>query len=273
LNLHQLLPLLAAPARVAAALAVVIGLGLLVERFWPGRAQPPARRGLNLGVYVISSLMSVISTGSVGALATGAVNAAGGGWIVLPASGWGLAWGFVAYFLAMDLGEYLFHRAQHAVPLLWRMHALHHSDPAFGVTTTVRHYWADPLIKTLTVWLAVGLLFKAPPAVLSLYVMASYYNYWCHTNARVGYGRAAWLLNSPQYHRMHHSASPEHFQCNYAAILPIWDVISGAYIAPRPDEYPATGLDTGEAPTSLWQVVIWPLRLGSTAAPTERLKT
>jgi sterol desaturase/sphingolipid hydroxylase (fatty acid hydroxylase superfamily) len=260
-TLSQTLAILAILARGAALLTLALGAGLLAERLAPGRQQPPARRGLNLGVYAVSFAVSVVSAGSVGALATLAVNAAGGGWIVLPSSGWGLVWGVAVYLVAMDLGEYLFHRAQHAIPFLWTMHSLHHSDPAFGVTTTVRHFWADPLIKTLTIWLAVGLAFKISPAIAAIYAAATYYNFWTHSNVRVGYGRAGWLLNSPQYHRMHHSASAEHFNCNYAALLPIFDLISGAYIQPGRDDYPATGLDTGAHPRSLFQAVVWPLRM------------
>jgi len=255
------------PARSLAIVAGVLGACLLVERLAPGRVERPAGRRLNIGVWLVSVLVGVAASGSIGAVATLAVNAAGGGWIVLPSSGWGLALGCLAYLLAMDLGEYLFHRAQHAVPALWAMHSLHHSDPVFGATTTVRHFWLEPLIKTLTIWLAVGLLFKASPTIVSVYVAVTYYNYWTHSNVRVGYGWASWLLNSPQYHRLHHSASPEHFDCNYAALLPIFDLVSGAYHRPRADEYPATGLDTGEHPRSFVQAVIWPLRDRRADAP------
>ena len=259
---------LAAPGPSLALFAAALGACLLAERLRPARAAPPAGRALNLGLGLFSTAMRVFSAGSVGAAATLAVNALGGGWIVLPSSGWGLAWGALAYFVAMDLGEYLFHRAQHAIPLLWSMHSLHHSDPDFGATTTVRHFWLDPLIKTLTIWLAVGLLFKASPAVVGVYALTTYYNVWAHANVRVGYGRWAWLLNSPQYHRLHHSAAPEHFNANFAAILPIFDVISGAYCAPAPDEYPATGLDDGDRPAGFIEGVLWPLRRRTAAART-----
>ena len=250
---------LTAPLRGFAALAGVLAVCLVAESLAPARREAHSNRGLNLTAGLVSMAIAFVSAGSVGALATLAVGAAGGGWIVLPASGWGLVWGFAAYFLAMDLGEYLFHRAQHAIPALWAMHSLHHSDPDFGATTTVRHFWLDPLLKTLTIWLAVGLTFKVSPAIAALYAAATYYNFWTHSNVRVGYGRLAWLINSPQYHRMHHSAAPEHFDCNYAAILPIFDVLSGAYRQPRPDEYPATGLDTGERPRTLIQAILWPV--------------
>jgi sterol desaturase/sphingolipid hydroxylase (fatty acid hydroxylase superfamily) len=250
----------AAPLRVLGLFAGALTICLVAEKLAPARREPSAGRGLNLGIGLFSLVIVGVSSSSVGALATLAVNAAGGGWIVLPTTGWGFLAGCAAYLVAMDLGEYLFHRAQHAIPALWAMHSLHHSDPDFGTTTTVRHFWLDPLIKTLTIWLAVGLLFKASPAIAGVYAVIGHYNYWTHSNVRVGYGRAAWLWNSPQYHRMHHSADPAHFNSNYAALLPIFDVLSGAYKPPKPGEYPATGLDTGERPQSFLQAVTWPLR-------------
>ena len=48
--------------------------------------------------------------------------------------------GFVAGFLLLDFLQYAMHRCQHAVPFLWRLHALHHSDPDVDVTTSVRHH-------------------------------------------------------------------------------------------------------------------------------------
>ena len=58
---------------------------------------------------------------------------------------------FPIFLLVTDLGEYLFHRAQHKVPLLWSMHSLHHSDPEVSALTTNRHFWADQLIKSVTI--------------------------------------------------------------------------------------------------------------------------
>jgi len=272
LSLDQAIPQFAPLARATGGLAAVLAFCLLAERIAPARASASAgNRLLNLGAGLVSTLLTAVSAGSVGALATLAVNAAGGGFIVLPSHGLGLVWGAAVYLVAMDLGEYLFHRAQHAIPALWAMHTLHHSDPDFGATTTVRHFWLDPLLKTLTIWLAVGLTFKISPVIAAFYAAATYYNFWTHSNVRMGLGRFAWALNTPQYHRLHHSALPEHFDCNYAALLPIFDVLTGAYRRPRPDEYPSTGLDTGERPDSLVQAVIWPLRHRASPAPSAQM--
>ena len=167
--------------------------------------------------------------------------------------------GFLAYFLAMDLGEYLFHRAQHAVPALWKLHSLHHSDAALTATTTERHFWGDPLLKSATVWPAAAFLVAPTPAIAGAYMVATLWNYPVHSSLRMNFGRFSWLLNSSAYHRRHHSSRPEHFNSNYAALLPIWDVLLGSYN--RPEGYPPTGLD--QRPCSIREAAIWPLLLRS----------
>ena len=62
---------------------------------------------------------------------------------------------FVAAFLLLDFLNYAVHRCQHAVPFLWRFHALHHSDPDVDVTTSVRHHPIEYLMATGFYWLAV----------------------------------------------------------------------------------------------------------------------
>jgi len=162
---------------------------------------------------------------------------------------------FLIFFVVRDAAEFLFHYAQHRVPMLWAMHSLHHSDPNMGALTTVRHYWADPIIKTMTVWAASLMIVTPTPTVLALYGLASLWNFVIHANLPIDFGRWSWLLNSPAFHRRHHSILPEHYDQNFAAILPIFDVLCGTYR--RPDGVPQTGLE--RAPRSLVEVVIWPL--------------
>jgi sterol desaturase/sphingolipid hydroxylase (fatty acid hydroxylase superfamily) len=80
-----------------------------------------------------------------------------------------------------------------------------------------------------------------------------------HMNLRVGFGRFV-LLNSPQYHRIHHSSQPSHRDKNFAALFPIFDVMGGTHYLPAADEYPATGLDDGDCPASLTEAIAWPAR-------------
>jgi sterol desaturase/sphingolipid hydroxylase (fatty acid hydroxylase superfamily) len=251
----RLLPDIATLSFFGGALAICT----LIELVAPARREPPDRP-LNLAIGVVLTTAQNAFGVAAGPMMAIAVNRVGGGLIALPTTGWGLVAGTVAYFLAMDLGDYLFHRAQHAWPALWSMHSLHHSDQAFGASTQLRHFWLEPIIKMSTTYLAVSLLFKTPPTVVEAWYVFSLYNFFCHTNTRIGFGRLSWLLNAPQYHRMHHAAASEYFDCNYASLLPIWDVVAGAYRRPRPEEYPRTGVDSGAAPATILDAVAWPWR-------------
>ena len=166
------------------------------------------------------------------------------------------SWAAVLLFIVIyDLGEYLFHRMQHSVPLLWAMHSLHHSDPEMSVLTTSRHYWGDQLFKTITVWSLSAMIISPTPAALVAYSVLSLWNYFTHSRLKVDLGRWSWVINSPAYHRRHHSALPEHYNSNFAALFPVWDLLSGAYH--RPDGFPPTGYAT--RPRNLRELLAWPL--------------
>jgi sterol desaturase/sphingolipid hydroxylase (fatty acid hydroxylase superfamily) len=221
----------------------------------------PSRREASLNVaYMLAFVLiqSLILPVVLGATTT-VVRALGGGLVVLPAEGFGLLLGAFVYIVVMDLGEYIFHRAQHAIPALWAMHSLHHSDPALNVSTAVRHFWLEQAIKSVTIYLLISLIFLPSPIIIGIYAAAAYYNYFSHMNVRVGFGRFV-FLNSPQNHRIHHSTRPEHQGKNFAALFPIIDVIGGTYHRPHADEYPATGLNDGDRPISLTEAILWPAR-------------
>lgn len=162
---------------------------------------------------------------------------------------------FPLYLVAHDLGEYLFHRAQHRIPALWAMHSLHHSDPDMSVLTTQRHFWGDQLIKRMTIWSAAAFIISPTPELHAAYLAAGLWNLVAHSNLPIDLGRWSWLINSPTYHRRHHSRLPEHYDSNFAALLPIYDVIAGSYH--RGQGMPPTGLDV--RPRSWAEVVAWPL--------------
>jgi sterol desaturase/sphingolipid hydroxylase (fatty acid hydroxylase superfamily) len=235
-------------------------VGFAIERRRPARPQGLSETRLNLtymaALRVIYSGLYPLSASLTGLL----VNKLGGGFVTLPAAGVGLVLAIPCYVLAMDGAEYLFHRAQHHFPVLWAMHSLHHSDPAVNVSTAPRHFWGEMLLKSLTVYVLVGLIFRANPAVIAVYTALGLYNYVLHMNVRVGFGRWSAWLNSPQFHRLHHSALPEHYDCNFNQFFPIFDVLCGTYRRPRPDEYPPTGLASGERPLTLSSMLFWPWR-------------
>ena len=132
----------------------------------------------------------------------------------------------VAGFLLLDLMRYLVHRCEHAVPFLWRLHALHHSDPDVDVTTSVRHHPFEYVLTSLVYWLAVIVLDMPVIVVLShglaVFGMAAVQ----HGNIRLPEWLERWLrpvLVTVDMHRIHHSVVFEQANSNYGAVLSGWD--------------------------------------------------
>jgi sterol desaturase/sphingolipid hydroxylase (fatty acid hydroxylase superfamily) len=138
----------------------------------------------------------------------------------------------IAGFLLLDLLRYGVHRCEHAVPLFWRFHALHHSDPDVDVTTSVRHHPIEYLFASAVYWLAV-LLLDVPAVVvlghgLAVFGMAAVQ----HGNIRL----PEWLERSLQpvlvtvdMHRIHHSVVFDRANSNYGAVLSVWDQLFGTH--------------------------------------------
>ena len=154
--------------------------------------------------------------------------------VALPS--WPIAVGwlsFAAAFLLLDFLNYAVHRCQHAVPFLWRFHALHHSDPDVDVTTSVRHHPIEYLLATGFYWLAV-LALDIPVVVVLTHGLAVF------AAAAVTHGNTRlpeWLERLLQpavitldLHLIHHSVSYEEAHSNFGAVLSVWDRLFGTFV-------------------------------------------
>ena len=247
-------------AMIASMVAVVIVLVVVVERKWALATPPAAEYATDIKLSCMSVVLNWLFGPVTGASAAMLVNLSGGGLIELRADGWWFPVSLAAIILTIEFVAYWVHRAQHAVPALWAMHSLHHSAEALTIVTGIRHFWLEGVIQTgLLPILAV--LFKIPPA-LAMLLPALYLlpDSCAHLNVRLSLGRFALWFNNPQYHRIHHSALPEHRNRNFCKLLPLFDVVFGTVWRPRPDEFPATGLATNEKPGGFWDGLVWPLR-------------
>jgi sterol desaturase/sphingolipid hydroxylase (fatty acid hydroxylase superfamily) len=148
--------------------------------------------------------------------------------------------GAILFFLVIDFLSWAFHRAQHAIPFMWSMHSLHHSDESMNATTAGRHFWVDRVLKAMTTFPLGALIIHPTPELALANALFNNWNFLSHANLKWHWGPLTWLLNSPAYHRIHHSTDPRHFNSNFANYFPIWDVIAGTYR--RPDCHPQTGL-------------------------------
>jgi sterol desaturase/sphingolipid hydroxylase (fatty acid hydroxylase superfamily) len=232
---------------------------LSLERAWP--IDPPRRfNGLNICAFMIYTGAQTAIGPVVRLVTTALANRLGPASLAFPDHGLGVVGGFALYFLLMELAEYWFHRAEHIFPWLWSLHSLHHADPEFDSTTAVAHHWIPAVLHTFVVSLPLALLFKIPAGYVVLYSLISYHVYLMHSNLKLDLGRWSWLVTTPSYHRLHHSTEPEHYNQNFAFILPIFDVIFGTYRPARPGEWPKVGLGEGNEPRGIVDLVCWPVR-------------
>jgi sterol desaturase/sphingolipid hydroxylase (fatty acid hydroxylase superfamily) len=148
----------------------------------------------------------------------------------------------LAYGFAWDFFQYWLHRLQHAVPFLWEMHRFHHDEAALNAAAYPRSHFLG-VMSVILFNLPLILLFgmQAPNAVAA-FLMFPLWGYFTHANLRLGFGPLTPLLAGPQWHRIHHSALPEHRDRNFCTLFPIIDIAFGTYYRPRPGEYPPTGL-------------------------------
>jgi sterol desaturase/sphingolipid hydroxylase (fatty acid hydroxylase superfamily) len=165
----------------------------------------------------------------------------------------------VVYALYIDCAKYWMHRLSHRIPLLWATHSFHHSAECLTVATGARHHWAETILLAPLLFLTL-MLFQVPEHIMAMAVtLMKVPDGLQHLNYRIAWHRAGIWINTPQWHRIHHSVEPRHCDKNFSSAFPIMDVIFGTAYRPAPHEYPATGLTPRENP-GLWEGIVWPFR-------------
>ncbi len=142
--------------------------------------------------------------------------------------------GFAASMLALDLALYLQHVMFHAVPLLWRLHRIHHADLDFDVTTGARFHPIEILLS-MGIKLGVIALLGAPLAATVLFeVLLNATAMFNHGNVRLSEAVDRVLrlvVVTPDMHRVHHSTDPDETNTNFGFNLPWWDRLFQTYRA------------------------------------------
>ena len=173
---------------------------------------------------------------------------AGTGWSALALKN--LVFPFAPIFV-LDFFYYWTHRLQHTLPFLWAQHKLHHMEYSLCAATNFRHHWLEEGVRVFTLWIPMGVLIKVTGGADSFIMPAiAYWNFFIHANIKLPMGFLTKVLEGPQVHRIHHSSDPRHYDRNFAAFFPIWDIIFGSYCHPEKGEWPATGMVHGERPRS-----------------------
>jgi len=138
----------------------------------------------------------------------------------------------VVAVVLLDFSFYVAHRVMHRYPTGWRFHAVHHSDPAVDVTTTIRQHPGESAIRYA--FMAVTAIALGPtPGAFTVYRLWSALNGLLeHANVRVPEGLDAVLslvVTTPNMHKVHHSRSKAETNSNYGNIFAIFDRLFGTF--------------------------------------------
>lgn len=171
--------------------------------------------------------------------------------LLFPAAGLGMAvfaeaqgWGMLNYWelpswialfvavVALDLIIYLQHVMVHAVPMLWRLHRVHHADLDFDVTTGSRFHPIEIILSMLIKFAAIVVLGPPLAAVVIFELLLNATAMFNHSNVRLPRNLdrvIRWIIVTPDMHRVHHSVEDDEANSNFGFNLSWWDRLFGTY--------------------------------------------
>jgi sterol desaturase/sphingolipid hydroxylase (fatty acid hydroxylase superfamily) len=194
-----------------------------------GKTDRKRRWPINLGLSVLNGLIASSLPVVTVASAQWASEREFGllHWIAAP---WWIA--VIVTLLARSFGQYAFHVATHKIPLLWRLHRVHHCDDHLDATSALRVHPIEVVASAAAV-VPIIVLCGLPPVVLAVFeAFEGIFTLITHANIRVP-GPVDRLLRilfvTPYLHRIHHSPEQIETDSNYANVFTIWDRLFGTY--------------------------------------------
>ena len=140
--------------------------------------------------------------------------------------------------IALDFVIYLQHVMFHFLPILWRLHRMHHTDLDIDVTTGLRFHPIEIVLSIGIKLAAIALIGPPAWAVVSFEVILNATSQFNHGNIRMNGTVDRWLrlfVVTPDMHRVHHSVIPRETNSNFGFSLPWWDRLCGTY-RPQPEQ-------------------------------------
>ncbi len=209
-----------------------IGIGglillLLVESVWPFRRPVESRFRRYVVNFFIAGSNALLLSVLLGTLLVSIyhqfeLNRFGflhqiaiGGW-----------WNVALTVIALDGVTYAWHRAYHGIPLMWRMHRVHHSDRDLDVTTSGRFHLTEMVFSAIFRLGVIALLGASVASVVVFEIVFGLFNQLEHANLRIPQPFEDWLrwvFVTPDMHRIHHSQESAHTNSNYSTIFSVWD--------------------------------------------------
>lgn len=167
-----------------------------------------------------------------------AIYAARQGWGLFNWLDWPVWLEWLAAILILDLAIWFQHLVSHKVPVLWRLHRMHHADVDIDVTTAIRFHPIEIALSMLWKIVCVVALGAAPEAVILFEIILNGCAMFNHANVALpqSVDRVLRLfIVTPDMHRVHHSVIRREHDSNYGFNLSVWDRLFGTY-TPQPEK-------------------------------------
>jgi len=152
----------------------------------------------------------------------------------------------VVWLVAVDFTHYAAHVAMHRVPALWHVHKLHHAATDMNISTGSRLSFGEQAWYGLTGLIVMRIILglPSPDVVVAVMFIRTCLDLLQHSDLPWDYGWLGYLVVSPRYHRLHHSADRRDGDANYADLFPCWDYVFDT-VADRYRSRRATADDCG----------------------------
>jgi sterol desaturase/sphingolipid hydroxylase (fatty acid hydroxylase superfamily) len=227
----------------------------------------------DLGYYFISALVPALMLAFPLSLAAAGGHALVPWHVQLAVASWPVWLRVLAGVAIGELGFYWGHRLTHEIPFLWRFHSIHHSPEKMYFLVSARSHPLDNVFTRLCGLVPIYILGVASPltpeggTVAALIVLfMTVWGFFIHSNLKLRLGPLEWLFATPAFHHWHHTRE-DHKDHNYAANLPLMDLLFGTFHLPA--KWPETyGTETPVAPGIAGQLLD-PLTPGA-GTPAER---
>ena len=170
---------------------------------------------------------------------------------------------FVALFgivLVADLVQYWTHRAYHEVPLLWRLHAVHHSVKSMDWLAGSRQHIIELLITRTLVLAPIYVLGFSKEVIDAYIVIVGFQAVFNHANVSVRLGPLRYVIVTPNFHHWHHSQDQEALDRNYAAHFAFLDYLFGTAVKSDREWPEAYGVLGDYVPNGFLKQLAFPFR-------------
>lgn len=250
------------PLVTAGVVLSVLALTLLLERVIPYRSEWNLNRG-DLATDFVQSILVLPAVARLNeALAIGGVL-----WLS-SLDRWQPVWPSEIPFPAQlvlaamiaEFGYYWVHRLSHRVPMLWRLHAVHHGSTRVYSMNSGRFHLLDAWLGT-AVYLAPLHFLGVPLEVMALLAtLSATTGLLEHVNIDFAAGPLNRVFNTAELHRWHHRTDIEQAMCNFGKMFSIWDSVFGTYYLPREREVGDVGIGATAkpVPVGFWGQLLYP---------------